>query len=176
MSHLCALLRNWSKIPHKISGYFIRLPTFNSEIVKAIPMLAWTDLWGFQEFEAPTFHENRLCSGGNVVSPTYRPPLLPRNISFICQKLLRAVMHINMASKQEGGRNPAVFGSSGLLHCVDWCKQLRTFRSIAMTSSSGLSNSGIIVFQCRRILHQYFCGLSRSRAEHSLWRYGKMAR
>jgi hypothetical protein len=46
--------------------------------VKSIPVQAW----GFQEVESPRFHDSRHKEGGNVASPTHRPPLLPRKYSW----------------------------------------------------------------------------------------------
>jgi hypothetical protein len=54
--------------------------------IKSIPITSLDRPWGLQEFEAPRFQDNRHKKGGKVVSPTQRPPLLPRKYS--CYLLL----------------------------------------------------------------------------------------
>jgi len=46
---------------------------------KAIPLQAWTGPEGSRGMRLPDF-KTMAHDGGKVVSPTHRPPLLPRNI------------------------------------------------------------------------------------------------
>jgi hypothetical protein len=47
---------------------------------KVIPVQAVEALRVAREVEAPTFSDIRLTDGGEVVSPTCRPPFTPRKI------------------------------------------------------------------------------------------------
>jgi hypothetical protein len=54
---------------------------FSTRLVKAIPLQAWTDLEGYRRLRLPDFNKSAQ-EGGKVVSPTHRPPLLPRKYSW----------------------------------------------------------------------------------------------
>jgi hypothetical protein len=51
-----------------------------SLLKKAIPVPGRGGPWGCETSRLPHFLDNRLTDGGEVVSPTHRPPFTPRKI------------------------------------------------------------------------------------------------